>query len=99
MLVKDRRRPFVSAFAEKLAKINRERMVVGQFLPEELRYAQLTVSVKPLPRHKDWKRPRDFVFGDHTAASEFVAAVPELLIEPARQWLLDALGVVAAQPR
>lgn len=96
VLVKDRRRPFVSAFAEKLAKINRERMVVGQFLPEELRYAQLTVSVKPLPRHKDWKRPRDFVFGDHTAASEFVAAVPELLIEPARQWLLDALGCLQA---
>lgn len=96
VLVKDRRRPFVSAFAEKLAKINRERMVVGEFLPEELRYAQLTVSVKPLPRHKDWKRPRDFVVGDHTAASEFVAAVPELLIEPARQWLLDALGCLQA---
>ena len=91
VLVKNRRRPFVSAFAEKLAKINRERIVVAPFLPEPLRYTQLKVSVKPLPRHKSWKRPRDFVFGDHTAASEFVAAVPELLIEPARQWLLDAL--------
>jgi hypothetical protein len=50
VLVKDRRRPFVSAFAEKLAKINRERMLVGQFLPEPLRYGQLKVSVKPLPR-------------------------------------------------
>lgn len=96
VLVKDRRRPFVSAFAEKLAKINRERMLVGQFLPEPLRYGQLKVSVKPLPRHKDWKRPRDFVFDDHKTASEFVAAVPELLIEPARQWLLDALRCLQA---
>jgi hypothetical protein len=91
VLIGGRQRPFLSVFGEKLAKINRERATVVPFLPESLRYHYVKLSVKPLPRHKTWRHPRDFIFGQYTSSSDFVAAFPELLAEPASKWLLDTL--------
>jgi hypothetical protein len=88
--------PFIVAFGDKLAKINRERKTVNSFLPEALRYRYLKLSVKPLPGHQEWKHPREFVFGEHTSASEFVSAFPEFLAEPAHSWLVDALHLMRA---
>jgi len=75
-------RLFFSAFAEKLAKINRERTYVGRFLPEALRYQRLIVSVKPLPGNPAWTTPREFIFNDATTAGEFIKAFQELSVEP-----------------
>jgi hypothetical protein len=54
------KRSFFVAFAEKIAKINHERIVVNEFLPEALKYNRLLVSVKPIVGHPRLKRPRDF---------------------------------------
>jgi hypothetical protein len=94
VLVNGRRRPFLSAFADKLAKINGERKAVTPHLPDPLRYLQLKVSVKPIQGHKTWTHPRDFICSDYTSASEFVEAFPELLIEPAKKWLLETLEFI-----
>lgn len=80
-------RSFIAAFAEKLAKINRERALMCKFLPEPLRYQRLLVSIKPLARQSNWKRPREFVFSDGTVSSDFVRALPELLADPAKDVL------------
>jgi hypothetical protein len=88
--------PFIVAFGDKLAKINKERKTVNSFLPEALRYRYLKLSVRPLPGHRGWKHPREFVFGEHTLASEFVLAFPEFLAEPAHGWLVDALPLMRA---
>jgi len=82
---------FLSHFAHKLAKINRERASMARFLPQRLRYRRLVVSVKALESHPRWKKPREFIFNDDTTASEFVAAVPELSKEPAALRLTQAL--------
>lgn len=87
-------RPFLSEFANKLVKINKERVYVNKYLPEELHYRQMLISVKPLKNHDKWKRPREFVFNDHTSASEFVASYPELLAEPAAKRLSDTLELI-----
>jgi hypothetical protein len=75
-------RLFVSAFAEKLAKINHERAYAGQFLPEALRFERLVVSVKPVIGNVAWKAPRDFIFNDTTTAGQFISAFPELSVQP-----------------
>lgn len=92
--VNGRQTSFISAFGEKLAKINRERAKVNQFLPENLRYHHVTATVKPLPKHKTWKRPRIFVFDEYASGQDFVAAFPELLAEPATKWLHEALAAI-----
>lgn len=94
VLIEGRMRPFVSAFADKLAKINRERVVVGTFLPDDLRYHRIRASVKPIPDHPTWKEPREFTFFDSTNGSQFVAAFPELLEAPARQQIINVLELI-----
>lgn len=91
VLINGRRRPFVSAFSDKLAKINSERVLVNAFLPDALRYNYLKLSVKPLAGHAAWKHPRDFIFGEYTGGIDFVSAFPELLLEPANDWLNRAV--------
>jgi hypothetical protein len=91
VVIGGRRRAFVSAFGDKLAKINSERMLVNHFLPNSIRYHYVKLSVKPPPKHGAWKYPRDFIFGDYTSSLDFVTAVPELLVEPAGGWLLEAV--------
>ncbi len=75
-------RHFVAFTAEKLAKINKERVTVNQFLPTELQYMGLHVDVKPLRGHSHWDSPRTFVFNDRTTADMFIGGFPELLKEP-----------------
>jgi hypothetical protein len=96
VVVNGRLMPFIVAFGDKLAKINRERVTVNFFLPEQVRYRYLKLSVKPLPGHKGWKHPREFVFGEYTSGSEFVAAFPEFLAKPASGWLRDSLRLIRA---
>jgi hypothetical protein len=88
--------PFIVAFGDKLAKMNRERKTVNSFLPEALRYRYLKLSVKPLPGRQEWKHPREFVFDEHTSAAQFISAFPEFLAEPAHGWLVDALHLMRA---
>lgn len=71
--------------ADKLAKINQERVKVNCFLPSELQYAGLHVDVKPLRNHPKWTSPRTFVFNDHTTSQMFLQSYPELLDEPANE--------------
>jgi hypothetical protein len=89
--VDGKQRAFISVFAEKLAKINRERAYVARFLPEALRYPRLIVSVKPLPACTGWTTPREFIFTDATSPDEFIKAFPELSVRPfhdlLRKWL------------
>lgn len=88
-------RSFVSWFAEKLAKINRERGVVNKFLPPEIRYYSIHVFVKlPASVGSRWNRPRQFVFTDETQAADFVRYFPELSVEPANRWMEDALEFI-----
>lgn len=90
-------RSFLAAFGDKIAKINRERVLLNKFLPKNLQYNYIKVSIRPLDKHDIWKFPRPFVFGDHTSASEFVAAYPELLIEPAHKNLQKALEFIRTE--
>lgn len=76
-------RHFIAFAAEKLAKINKERVVVNRFLPPELQYSGLHIDVKPLAQHASWRAPRTFVFNDQTPAQMFLNGFPELLEEPA----------------
>jgi pyrimidine-nucleoside phosphorylase len=74
--------PFVVRFARKLAKINRERRTVNEFLPDELRYGRIRVMVKPLRGHPTWKGPRAFYLDDSDAVEwAFTDAFPELLLD------------------
>jgi hypothetical protein len=77
-------RHFVAFVAEKLAKINQERVTVNHFLPVELQYTGLHVDVKPLPNHPTWTAPKTFVFNDRTSAAMFLGSFPELLEQPAK---------------
>lgn len=93
-LIDDAYRPFVTAFAEKLAKTNGERVKVNQYLPDTLRYYQIDVVLKPLPGSETWKETRTFVFTDRTTAAEFVAFCPELFLDPAAGWIEELLASV-----
>lgn len=73
---------FLYLFADKLAKINQERVTVNQFLPDSLRYRSIIVQVRPLDNHPRWKKSRSFEFTDQTFAAEFVSFYPELLVDP-----------------
>lgn len=87
-------RHFVAFCAEKLAKINAERVKVNAHLPMELQFGGVHVDVKPLPKHPVWRNPRTFVFNDHTPADMFIRSFPELLDEPvkaAMHGVLDAM--------
>jgi len=84
-------RSFISAFAEKLAKINHERKTVAAFLPPMLRYHRLVVSVKPLPDSPQWQSPRDIIFNDSTTATDFIRAIPELSVRPFKDLLRSTL--------
>jgi HD domain len=76
-------RHFVAFVAEKLAKINAERVVVNQYLPQALRYTGLHIDMKPVKNHPTWTSPRTFVFNDKTTAQMFLDAFPEILEQPA----------------
>jgi hypothetical protein len=87
-------RHFVAFAAEKLAKINRERVNVNRFLPAELRFSTLHVDVKPLRDLATWTTPRAFVFNDSTTAAMFVNSFPELLLKPANRSLAQVLTLM-----
>jgi hypothetical protein len=87
-------RHFVAFCAEKLAKINQERVYVNRFLPPELQYGTLHIDVKPLPGHAKWISPRTFVFNDKTTAEMFLRGFPELLDDPARKQIQAALELM-----
>lgn len=84
-------KPFLQFFAEKLSKINKERITVNQFLPEELQYKRIRVSVRPPKGHAKWRWPREFTFNDYSQAAEFVSTFPELMVEPASKQMADVL--------
>jgi len=81
VLIDGQSKLFLKAFAEKLAKINSERVKVNSFLPENLQYNSIRVSVRPPTAHNSFKHPRHFIFSDHTSVSEFINAFPELFVE------------------
>jgi hypothetical protein len=85
---------FLLRFAEKLAKINHERIYVSTFLPERLRYKRLVVTVAPPIANWKWKQPRVFVFVESTSALDFVRAFPEMSREPAAEMLVEALEYI-----
>jgi hypothetical protein len=87
-------RHFVAFTAEKLAKINLERVKMNRFLPPELQYAGLHIDVKPLRNHSTWKSPRTFVFNDHTTCEMFLHSFPELLNEPAKEAMSGVLELM-----
>jgi hypothetical protein len=87
-------RLFFAAFAEKIAKINHERMVVNEFLPQSLQYRRLLISVKPIVGDASFKKPREFVFNDATTASEFITAFPELSRDPVNEALKTVLDQI-----
>ena len=91
VLVGGSKRAFVAAFAEKLAKINRERVYVNKFLPTALQFRQVTVTVRPLPGEGPWRTPRDFNFDDASEARNFLQAFPELFQTPASEMLRKML--------
>ena len=84
-------KPFIWLFAEKLEKINQERVITKKYLPPDLHYHRIIISVRPPSLHETWQRPREFIFTDYTTSSEFVAFYPELLVGPAEKWLIEAL--------
>jgi hypothetical protein len=87
-------RSFFRAFAEKMDKINGERIIVCRYLPEPLRYRRLLLSIKPLEGHPKWKKPREFIFNDATTSADFIRTLPEMWIEPANQLLSTILEQV-----
>ncbi len=87
----NRQRTFVGAFADKLEKIKNELLYCNQFLPPELNYDHLTLSVKPLPAQERWVAARRFVFSHETKPQDFVAAFPELVADPAMAQMRRAL--------
>jgi len=90
-------RHFVPFCAEKLAKMNQERVKVNICLPPELQYSGLHVDVKPLPHHPKWERPRTFVFNNSTTSQMFVRSFPELLDEPAKNAMSKVLELMKEQ--
>jgi hypothetical protein len=84
-------RHFVAFVAEKLAKINKERVIVNRFLPAGLQYTGLHVNVMPLSNHSTWTVPRTFVFNDSTNAEMFLGSFPELLEQPAKKAMIAIL--------
>ena len=84
-------RHFIAFCAEKLAKINQERVTVNRFLPSELQYGGLHIDVKPLRKHD---APRTFVFNDRTTAAMFLQSYPELLQEPAKDAMAGILKLM-----
>jgi hypothetical protein len=83
-------RHFIAFVAEKLAKINQERVAVNRFLPGELQYGGLHVDVKPWRDHPEWHAPLTFVFNDQTSSEMFLHSFPQLLDEPAK----EAMGAI-----
>jgi hypothetical protein len=79
VLVDGKDRLFLFAFAEKLAKINAERVKTTEFFPDALKYTHIVVNISPLEGHPTWHRPKQFLFGDATTASDFIHCCPELL--------------------
>ncbi len=87
-------RHFVAFSADKLAKINSERVLVNRFLPPELQYSGLHVDMKPLVGHAKWHAPRTFVFNDKTSSEMLLNSFPELLSEPALAVLQGVLELI-----
>jgi hypothetical protein len=79
---------FIGHFARKLQKINHERQLVNAFLPERVRYAQLSVTV----RAPSLAGRRTVVLNDTTSDRDFVAALPELTHERCRLLESQAIG-------
>jgi hypothetical protein len=77
---------FLRFFAEKMAKINRERQLTGRYLGDLARH-QLMVSVRPLEGVDNWTHPRVFPFtdgtldpsGDDVVVDRFLQFFPELV--------------------
>jgi hypothetical protein len=84
-------RLFLVAFAEKLEKINHERYEMNKFLPNELQFTHIIVSVKPLENHPKWKQPKEFLFTNGTTATDFINAFSELLVTPVNTALRNIL--------
>jgi hypothetical protein len=89
-----RMRSFIAFSAEKLAKINGERVYVNRFLPQELQYAGLHLDLKPLPENPTWTEPKTFVFNDVTTSDMLLNGIPELLYDPLRRAIQNILELM-----
>lgn len=79
LIVGGESKPFLSAYANKLSKINKERIYVNNFLPNSLKYNLIKVSVMPPTGQKEWTSPRDYLFDGSAEEHGFVRRYPELL--------------------
>lgn len=92
--VEGRDRAFIVAFAEKLQKLNQEREYYNTFVPNELQYERFICSARPLQKGSALK-PREMVLSGAFQSPDFVAFLPDLWIEPARNALIKVLDLMA----
>lgn len=91
-------RAFIAAFAEKLSKINEERITVNTFL-ESLKYERLIVNVKlPSTVNATGHDTRTFILSDDTTADDFADDFAALWTDRMAQHLRDALDVFNSDP-
>jgi hypothetical protein len=69
VLVAGKWRTFLAAFADKLVKMNRERVVVNQYLPDPLRYKRFRIQFHAIPTVDGLNVPIEIVLGDGATAS------------------------------
>src|ERR1700685_3523050 len=91
-----KKRHFIVFAAEKMAKLNLERVKMNAFLPAELQYAGLHVDVKPPRAHPTWTSPRAFVFNDTTTSEMFLRSFPELVEAPLREDLVKIHDLISS---
>ena len=85
-------RHFVAFCAEKLAKINQERVYVNHFLPPPLRYTELRLTYR-VKNYEQLEQPRLFIFQDRTTAQDWLG-VPDLLDKPTNDEMRRILNLM-----
>jgi hypothetical protein len=82
ILLGGRKRLFVAAFAEKIAKMNSERRRVNAFLSESLQYDRIRTTLHiDSGSEVEWGR-KEFIWSDGTEWQDFRTAFPALLTTP-----------------
>jgi hypothetical protein len=82
ILLGGRRRLFVAAFAEKIAKMNTERRRVNAFLPESLRYDRIRTILRVGSGSQVEWGPKEFTWNDTAEWQDFRSAFPALFTVP-----------------
>jgi len=91
--VNKKKQPFISAFIEKLGKINEERRYTNKFFPPELKYLYINVNLRPPDMNDSSVQTRQFLFSDDEVQpadifSQHIDKVSEIIDE---QFMLEAI--------